>query len=231
MRVTSRTLAALAVIVFGAACGEPTAVQTPTAPRFAPSSKAPSFDFSSAGRLGIAGSDFTLTPAGGSFQVGLFTVNFPAGSVCDPSASTYGPTEWDKSCVPLSGSKAIAMHASVQLTPTGLAVDFQPQLRFVPTSQVTISTDIFAPLIVANRQFFQQNPAVLRTLAMYYSPSLGAGHVADYQVDPSLITHINLTTGRIWRRVKHFSGYVLGSGEPCTPSPDNPDCIQVDSEQ
>jgi hypothetical protein len=52
--------------------------------------------------------------------------------------------------------------------------------------------------------------------------------VADYLSDPSLVTHVDLNTGTVWRRVKHFSGYLMGSGESCEPSPDFPECIAVD---
>jgi hypothetical protein len=31
----------------------------------------------------------------------------------------------------------------------------------------------------------------------------------------------------VWRKIKHFSGYNVATGEECTPSPDDPDCIDV----
>ncbi len=86
-------------------------------------------------------------------------------------------------------------------------------------------------MIRSNQSFFASNPSTLRPLALDYSPTLGGDAVADYVSDPSLITHIDLTTGRIWRRVKHFSGYSQTNGLPCDPSPDDPDCIEVDDIQ
>jgi hypothetical protein len=38
---------------------------------------------------------------------------------------------------------------------------------------------------------------------------------------------VNLTTGLVWRRVKHFSGYSVTSGLACDPSPGNPDCVDT----
>jgi hypothetical protein len=49
--------------------------------------------------------------------------------------------------------------------------------------------------------------------------------VSDAALDASLVTHINLNTGVVWRRVKHFSGYSQAAGTPCDPSPTNPDCV------
>jgi len=47
------------------------------------------------------------------------------------------------------------------------------------------------------------------------------------RVNAFIATHVNLTTGIVWRRVKHFSGYNISSGLPCDPSPDDPDCIDT----
>jgi hypothetical protein len=225
MRLNLRFLAASAAL-FSAACSD-----TSTAPSakdlVGVSQSAPKFDYSAGGRFGLQGSQFNVSPNGGSFSIGgLYTVNFPANSICDPSKSTYGDGEWNKSCVTLTNDLAIT--ATLQLTASGLAVDFQPELRFSPDAQVTISTDIFAPVIRASREYFRRNPASLRSLALYYAPALNANLVADYLSDPDAITHIDLSSGRIWRRIKHFSGYNVTSGASCDPSPDQPDCIQVD---
>jgi hypothetical protein len=60
---------------------------------------------------------------------------------------------------------------------------------------------------------------------MYYTPDLGTSAYTDAGKDNSLITHVNLSTGFVWRRVKHFSGYNILTGLPCDPSPDDPNCI------
>jgi len=62
---------------------------------------------------------------------------------------------------------------------------------------------------------------------MYYSPSLGSSPVEDFANDPSLITHVSLTSGRVWRSIWHFSGYLMGGGE-CDPTQGDPNCIYVD---
>jgi hypothetical protein len=227
MRVNYRLLAAGAALSV-AACGEPAAAPRASDRTGAPD-RAPAFDYAVGGQFGRQGSDFALTANGGSFNVnGLFTVNFPKNAVCDPDQSSYGEGEWDKPCVTLAANKTISLHAVMQLTSSGLSVDFQPALRFSPDAQVTISTDIFAPMLVESHNYFGDHRSSLRQLAIYYEPTLDASPVADYLSDPTAITHVDLRTGRIWRRIKHFSGWSQTSGGACEPSPDEPDCIQVD---
>jgi hypothetical protein len=225
MRLDLRILAASAALLT-AACSD-----TSTAPAakelVSVSDRAPAFDFSAGGRYGVQGTQFTVSPNGGSFSIGgLYTLNCPSNAICDPSQSTYGDGEWNNACVTLTSDLTIT--ATLQLTSNGLAVDFTPDIRFSPDAQVTISTDIFAPVIRANREYLRRNPSTLRPLALYYEPTLNASPVADYLSDPDAITHIDLSSGRIWRRVKHFSGYNVTSGASCDPAPDQPDCIQVD---
>jgi len=165
---------------------------------------------------------------GGSFSLGAYTVSFSGNSVCDPSVSTYGDTEWDKTCTVLADGQSIKIHATVSRTSTGIAVDFTPALRFSPSANVIVSTDVFASYIVANQDYFRTHRSALSAFAILYSPSLGAKGVSDFAADRSVTTHVDLNTGRVWRRVKHFSGYSIVSGQPCEPSPDNPDCIEIE---
>lgn len=232
MRSFSRYLAAGLVLMAAAACSDSTAVQTSPVTRSL-SPAAPAFDFGAQGHsFGLLSSDFTVTSRGGSFAVaGLYTISFPENSVCNPENTQYGATEWDKSCSTLRSGQSIKVHAVLSLASGGLSIDFTPALRFSPSSQVTISTDLFAPVLKANKDYFLSHPGSLNFLAIAYAPSLGAGAVKDYKADASVITHVNLSTGQIWRRVKHFSGYTLATGESCDPSPSNPDCVYVDSER
>jgi len=235
MQIKSWHYAALAALVLAAACSETgTAPEASSGARAASATAltAPAFDYSSAGRFGTQGADFTLTSKGGTFNVkGLFAVNFPANSVCDPSVSTYGDGQWDAPCVTLADGQSIQLHATAILTANGMKVDFTPHLRFAPGANVTISTDVFALLLRLNRGYYAQHPEALSPLAIDFAPSLDAAPVEDFLTDPSLITHVDLSTGRVWRRVKHFTGYSQTGGQPCDPSPDNPDCVQVDGLQ
>jgi hypothetical protein len=227
MRASVRWLFAGAALI-AVACGESATGPRAAAPKGL-SPNAPAFDYASTPyQLGFSQQEFTVSAAGGKFSIGsLYSVNFPANSVCDPSRSTYGATEWDKPCVTLSEGQSLKIRATLALTSSGLAVDFSPALRFSPATQVTISTSVFADLIKSNRDYFAKNPSSLNPLAILYASDLGAVGSSDYASDASVVTHIDLASGTIWRRVKHFSGYSMTSGEACEPAPDNPDCVVV----
>lgn len=229
MRQSLRLLAVGLPLLAAAACTDSSTSPQLSATRSL--SAAPTFDYSGGGRFhfGDRQVSFTVTPDGGSFAVNkLITVAFPANSICDPDLSTYGAGEWDNACV--TATRAITITATTRLTLNGMQVDFEPNLRFSPDKQVILSTDLFAPTIRSSSSFFTAYPSTLRPLAMFYSPSIGAEPVADYETDSSVVTQVDLESGRVWRRVKHFSGYLMGSGAACNPQAGDPDCIAVHSE-
>jgi hypothetical protein len=184
-------------------------------------------DISGGNSWGTQTSTFTLTAAGGTFDIGgFYTLTVPADGVCTLSSS-YGPGTWDSPCDTLGPNESITVTATFGFSHGGPGIDFSPALRFSPSVQVTLSTALYANLLTNARGFINANPAAFRRFGMYYAPSYGSDIVTDAATDPSLVTHINLTTGLVWRRVKHFSGYNVTSGLECTPSPDDPDCIEV----
>lgn len=176
---------------------------------------------------GFRTTTFTVTAAGGTFDVGgMFTVSFPANSICDPSSSSYGPGTWDSPCNTLADGGSVTIKATYGFTLTGgPVVDFSPALRFNPKTTVILTTNAYAPVLTTFRSYFAANPGVFRYFGVYYTPDFGTTGLTDAGYDDSQATHVNLTTGSVWRRVKHFSGYNVTSGLPCDPSPDDPDCI------
>ncbi len=104
----------------------------------------------------------------------------------------------------------------------GPAIDFSPALRFNPTKTVTLTTAAYASVISSH---FSSHRELLRNFGIYYTPDLGMAGATDAAFDQTLRTYISLSTGLVWRRVKHFSGYSITVGLPCDPSPDNPDCV------
>jgi hypothetical protein len=170
---------------------------------------------------------FTVNNDGGTFSIGdgLYTIVFPSNSVCDPDRNSYGPGTWDLPCKVLPSGQSVTITATYGFTMNGLTVDFSPALRFNPNTQVRISTGIYATALTTFSDYFAANPSALHFLGIYYSPDLNSAGTTDAAFDSSLITHVNLTTGIVWRRVKHFSGYSVTTGLPCDPSPDDPNCV------
>ncbi len=68
----------------------------------------PSLDYNSGSSFGgLRSTSFTVTSAGGTFRIGgLYALQFPANSICDPATSTYGPGTWNDPCTTL-GRRAV----------------------------------------------------------------------------------------------------------------------------
>ncbi|HEY9225029.1 MAG TPA: hypothetical protein VIP11_00180 [Gemmatimonadaceae bacterium] len=228
MRGLTRTvIAGLAIAAVGA-CSDSSTGPSEAARRELSPGDRPSLDYNGPSRFfGTRSATFYLTPAGGTYRIGdLFDLKVPANAVCAPGSS-YGPGKWDDPCSTLSAGQSIRVTATYGFGRNGPVVDFSPDLRFSPRAQVTLSTDLYESLLTSFRGFFEANPSSLRYFGIYYTSDFGQSGTTDAAFDASLTTHINLWTGRVWRRVKHFSGYNVTSGLPCTPSPDDPDCVDA----
>lgn len=227
MRPYFRFAAVLVVAGGMAACSDSnTAPSVPTSQVVAPTDR-PSLDYNGSARFwGYRTATFKLTSAGGTYNIGdsFYTLTVPANAVCNLQSS-YGPGTWDTPCTTLGADESITVTATYGFSLTGPVVDFSPELRFSPSTQVTLSTSLYSFVLTSGRYYFSHNPSALRFFGMYYVPSLGGNVVTDAALDPSLVTHINLNTGLVWRRIKHFSGYSVATGLACDPSPDDPDCV------
>ena len=167
---------------------------------------------------------FDISPAGGTIALAdRFTLEIPPNAVCDPASSSYGLGHWDEDCTPTD--KSITVHAKVWVNSDRVFVDFSPALRFAPTAVVTLSTNLLTSALAGRTDLIGQTN-VLAAYALLYSPD-GKTKINEYGglSDAWAITYINLTTGVAQRRIKHFSGYVLATGEPCDPTLGDPNCI------
>ena len=106
-------------------------------------------------------------------------------------------------------------------------MNFTPALRFSPSSIVTISTDALAGSLAGHLEYATA-PSLLAKIGILYSADVGKKSIdeATELRDASLITNVDLNSGRVWRRIKHFSGYNIASGLECIVSELDPDCIE-----
>jgi len=129
------------------------------------------------------------------------SLTFPAHSLC-ALGSSYGPTEWDKPCTPAWSS--LTVNVKAWLDAGGHArVDFDKHIRFVPSSlpsQWVVLT--FADLQASLDPFFN----------ILYCPDTGACY-NEATLDPTLATVRDPVTGKVTRRIKHFSGYNVAAGD------------------
>jgi hypothetical protein len=166
--------------------------------------------------------DFTVDTEGGWFRVGPHSVYFPANSICDPAKSTYGPGEWDKPCEVIADS--IDIHAEIQksLTSGKPAIRFWPDLRFAPDTTTGVGStesaisERWVVLYMFTEDALNASDAQVSLLEAKYrilwSPIMNATPIDESLKDPSLMTRVLRTEGLVYRRVKHFSGYQVGSG-------------------
>ena len=210
MRTTHRrSLAALVAMVLLAGCSDapaPTAIAT--------LAKSPYANVNGTAYV----TTFTVAPdAPTTFFDGATSVSFPAGAICDPATSTYGPGEWDQPCAPATEPITFTVVATVKGNRVNL--DFSPSVRFVPGREVTL---------VTRNEKLKSWTGKAEPWAVFYN----AGDdklVDESKNDRSLITWLDRPNGTITRRIKHFTGYNFQTGqiEDCTPYVD-PYCIPID---
>ncbi|HET6336265.1 MAG TPA: hypothetical protein VFG30_23750 [Polyangiales bacterium] len=131
-----------------------------------------------------------------SFSLGPNRLDIPANSVCNLLTSGYGEKYWNKSCSPhqLPIVLTVVIKNSQSTHPE---VQFFPAMRFNPNKSV---------------QLFMYAPKVSKTDAknwlMLYCPDKG-GCEDESATDSDLTTFIDYNNNVLFRRVKHFSGYVV----------------------
>lgn len=192
-------------LVLLAACSAADQVTSPTVSRSTRPADAPSLDvIVNAIAPDSASADITVTPSGGMFVIGAHAVYFPANSICDPQVSSYGVGEWDAPCVALD--RPIDFHVELRRTDDGNSwLDFTPAVRFVPSENAKVWV-----LMKLNTDATTEN---YRQFGIRWAPQfLGPEQVNEASTDPSLKTYIDVERDIVFRRIKHFSGYVATDG-------------------
>ncbi len=133
----------------------------------------------------------------------------PAHSVCDPATSDYGIGTWNLACTPLT--TGITISAKVRSASGGLPrVDLQPAIRFNPAHEVILN------FFVKGKQ--AKDAAEMRIL--YCPTSSTKDCVDESQADQSLQTVLDRPDKRVFRRIKHFSGYLVAERSIALSSPE-----------
>lgn len=150
------------------------------------------------------GETFTFTTnakGGGTFVAGRAKIKFPAGSICDPETSSYGPTEWDAPCTPLTGPITITARSWVD-DAGRTNVSFSPNLRFVPTASAARGVTL---------QIKDKHASLSPGARILWCGELGAC-IDESLGDPSATTKRDAAGGVVFRRIKHFSAYQVADG-------------------
>lgn len=194
----------MGVVLILAACSAVDQAVAPKQSRSAMPDGAPSLDvIMNSSAPDSTSADFTVTPSGGMFVLGKHAVYFPDHAICDPATSSYGPGHWDEPCTPLDAP--IQFHAEVRNDSTGAAwVDFTPAVRFVP------SDDPAQTVWIMMKSGVEANASNYSQFALAWSPNIESGErVNEAAQDPSLATYLDVNRSIVFRRIKHFSGYIV----------------------
>lgn len=195
MRYYLYTLVAAAVTLTGCA-GEATA---PKAAERASALRTSPFVPTAAQRALVGAADgtytFTIDPTiDQSLSFGASYLSLPANSVCELATSTYGASHWNDSCAPERAPVTIT--AVVRNAATDHpSVDFYPAMRFNPGTTVSLYL------------YVTDSATLDASRVVKYCNRVAC--VDESVNDTSLQSNVDPVNNVVFRRIKHFSGYVV----------------------
>ena len=143
---------------------------------------------------------FTVDPTQDqAINLGPNHLNIPANAICDIATSTYGASRWNDACATQTAPveiTAIVRNAASDRP----SIDFYPAMRFSPEKHVKLH--IYVPV---DAEAFQ------KTWVMKYCNDLNVC-VDESLNDAALRSFVDSQNKIVFRRIKHFSGYILNSG-------------------
>ena len=200
-RAAFRALSVSGVVIASSACGvtdvvrpEPTATLTQQRlSGFVPSAASLS--------LGIPDGIyiFTIDPAQAqSLLLGAARLDIPGNAICSLAGSGYGAAYWNSDCAPET------QFVTITVTARGAnsdhpRVDFSPALRFSPRTSVT--------LYMYGKGLTKKKAE--SWLIYYCDERKNNACVNESLTDPSLVSYLDKKASVIFRRIKHFSGYLV----------------------
>ena len=137
-----------------------------------------------------------------TYSFGANSVYIPANVICDPATSGYGSDVWDSPCE--------LLHTPITITarwkPRGGhgAVEFSPDLRFAPSTDPTR----WVWLTLRDKKMISDYRRY--TILWYDLPAYR--WIDEAKTDPTLKTWTDKHHNTVYRRVKHFSGYMISAG-------------------
>jgi hypothetical protein len=199
-RVSLLTMLAAGGLFLSACAGEATAPTSakPGASQMRVSSFAPSA--ASKALFGVSDGVYTITvdpTQDQSFNLGANHIDFPANSICEVATSSYGEEHWNEECT--TETQPVTITVTIQEAQTkNPRLDFQPAMRFSPDKQV---------------QLFMYSPrASLKDgWTMKYCNALDEC-VDEALTDSDLASYVDHDASVVFRRIKHFSGYLVSTG-------------------
>jgi len=138
---------------------------------------------------------FTIDPSQTqTLQLGKSGLYIPANAICDLTTSSYGIGTWNDACTPQT--KAMTINAVVRNAATDHpSVTFEPALRFSPSTQVWLYMSV------------SDQTTLDKTKVLYYCNNTSC--MDESLTDSDLRSYVDKKHFMVFRRIKHFSGYVV----------------------
>lgn len=197
-RTSMLTMLAAAGVLLAGCAGESTAPSAPAASSqraaspFAPTTSQKSL-------VGVTDGvyTFTIDPSQDqSLSLGPNHLDIPANSVCDLGTSSYGVQYWNDDCTPETAPVTITAVVK-NAASSSPSIDFYPAMRFNPRNHVNLY--IYVPTGVGD---FAKQWTVQYCANSHWCYD-------ESSVDRSLQTYVDGEDNVVFRRIKHFSGYVV----------------------
>ncbi|NUP57161.1 MAG: hypothetical protein HOQ19_15115 [Gemmatimonadaceae bacterium] len=195
-RISNLALLAVVGVLLTACAGDsikPAALQQTSALRTSPFTPTPA----QKALVGVADGTYTflIDPSQPqALQLGASHLDIPANAVCDLASTSYGPAYWNDSCALQRDTftvTAVVRNAATDHP----SVDFEPALRFSPDASVGLY------LYVTNDATLDASRTVKYCNA--------TGCVDESVNDPSVTSSVDLVNRVVFRRIKHFSGFIV----------------------
>ncbi len=151
--------------------------------------------------------DVVVDHKGGWFELGTHAIYFPENSICDPALTAYGPSEWDKPCTTIT--RPIQIHAEIREADGRPYIVFTPELRFAPVPDRKKRKHGNYEGVTLFFWLGDKQPVSEDDLHILWVPHEGATPVDEALADHSLKTKTTDNNLVAYRRIKHFSGYVV----------------------
>jgi hypothetical protein len=200
------------IVVASSACGVESTAPAPV-PQATPE-RASGF-VPSAANLALVGVQdgvytFTFDPRQNQvLALGPNRLELPAGSICALGVSGYGPTLWNRGCNPERRSVTITVNVQ-NASSDNPSVDFQPAMRFNPQTRVMLY--FYVPRVSkedAKNWIINYCPSSSNGGRGSWSSGGNSTCVNEALTDPDLTTYVDYGASVLFRRIKHFSGYVV----------------------
>jgi len=187
-------------------------VTAPSASKTITPSRASSFRPNAAAKAlyGVSDGTYTLTfdpSEDQSFSIGLNHLELPANSVCNIAGSSYGVGHWNETCTPETDTVTITVTISGATTDNP-RLDFQPAMRFNPDKNVEL-------------YMYTPSASLSDSWKLAYCNAANVC-VDESQTDLELQSYVDRDASVVFRRIKHFTGYLSTDFTDQGLSPDAP---------